>query len=157
MNSIFTENVRICILFLSCNVKRPKQLPNFTEKYRTKRCSNRFAGCHLSRPRLYCYRSYRTLYMNQVPGKHTFGPWLNNSEVFFSHLFNSTQNYPIAGYNMMIKKGVDDHRTYLPTNVEDKSDIYNMTTVFLWMVRTMICALFLRKCEKGNIWEERSF
>ena len=65
INFIFTDNV--CILCLSCNVKKFKTTAKLSEKSRNKYHSNHFQQCSLSCPCLYCYCFLPLLYMNQVP------------------------------------------------------------------------------------------
>jgi len=66
INFVFTDN--ISNLYLPYTVKKKsKTTAKLSEKSRNKHCSNCFQWCHLWRQRLYCYRFFLSLYMNQVP------------------------------------------------------------------------------------------
>ena len=73
INFIFSNNV--CILRLSCNIKKSKTTAKLSENGWNKRHCNSFQRCHLWRQHLYCYHFFLLLNRNQVPEKLYFGQW----------------------------------------------------------------------------------
>ena len=99
---------------------------------------------------------YRMLYMHRVPEKHTFGPWLNNTEMFFFSPFIVLKITRLQDTAWWVKKGrwssdlhTDEHRRQI-WHIQYDNGISITGT-------NNNCALFIGKCEKGNIWEEQFF